>query len=244
MYETVPLNSQGNGFRIKIYHNPTFEILKYSFPDCRLFDHRLLQKLQNIFCKRTLLMDNCDPILHIRLQLLRLQMAIEIEDFEMANDLLNHINPYFFDAIECIHLPNQMFCKLVDRWTIGSEMKLIKCLQLLQSHQRQQWHRWQMQQSALEMLLTHRQCNFNSKYLNIFQQIEMLVEWHWYAERFDECLRWCEIGLNESIRIWVLQCKRNNATMPVTKEFLQHIRFLTVYLEYFVDENQNGMYGI
>lgn len=188
-------------------------------------------------------------------------MSIEIDDdFEMANDLLNHINKYFNEAthssIDCIHLPNQWYCKFVDRQIIGNEMKLMKCLQQLQHHHCRQWHHWQMHQSTLEMLLTHRQCNFESKYLNGFQQIEMLVEWYWLAERFDECLHWCEIGLNESIRIWLLQCKRNNddddddgvngdGKLAVFKQqFLQHIRFLTVYLEHFYDEHQNGMFKI
>lgn len=237
----------------------------------RFFDRNLIQRLHNISCKRTLFIDDCccDAILDVRLQLLRLQLSIEMEDFEMANDLLNHINTYFTDAttatatttspshriVECIRLPNQIYCKSVDRWIIGSEMKLIKCLQLVQQQQRRQQqqknHQWQWQQCTLELLLTHRQCNFESKYLNTSQQYEMLVEWHWHAERFDECLYWCEMGLSECVRsAWsctMLQCKQiasktTTAAAPFEQQFWQHIRFLTVYIEHLVDENQSGMY--
>lgn len=207
--------------------------------------------------KRTLFIDDCDPIVHVRLQLLRLQMCIEIDaDFEMANELLNHINTYFIDAtpqIECIRLPNQIYCKLIDRWIIGSEMKLIKCLQQLQQFKQQQWQQWQMHPSTLELLLTHRQCNFESKYLNSSQQMEMLVEWHWYAKRFDECLYWCEIGLNEAIRNWMQRNNGNDSNddsdgsdgdKPVSNQFLQHIRFFISHLEHFHDENPNGTYRL
>lgn len=226
-----------------------FECVLLLLLDFRFFDRNLIQRLHHISCKRTLFIDDCDPMLDVRLQLLRLQFAIEVEDFEMANDLLNHINAHFSGpttstspspspSIESVRLPNQMYCKLVDRSVIGNEMELLKCLQLMQQC------RWQHQHDCfLEMLLAHRQCNFESKYLSRLEQYEMLVQWYWYAERFDECLHWCEIDLNESVHIWLAQTSKPNATKPmISTEFLQHIRFSTAYLEHLVDENPCGLY--
>lgn len=212
----------------------------------RFFDRHLIQRLHHISCKRTLFIDDCDPILDVRLQLLRLQCAIETEDLEMANDLFNYINAYFTGPttspshpIESIYLPNQTYCKLLNRSVIGNEMQLLKCLQLQQQCQWQQQQIWQQQPCILEMLLTHRQCNFESKHLSSWQQSEMLVEWYWCAESFDECLHWCEIDLNESMQ----RCKPNANNQPIVSiEFLQHIRFLTVYLEHLVDDNHCGLY--
>lgn len=223
--------------------------------DFRFFDRHLIQRLHHISCKRTLFIDDCDPILDVRLQLLRLQLAIEMEDFVMVDDLFNYINTYFTGPttstsqtpshpIESVHLPNQTYCKFLDRSVIGNEMELLKCLQLAQQCQWQlqcDCSCWQQQQCFLEMLLTHRQCNFESKHFGRLQQYEMLVEWYWCAERFDECLHWCEIDLNESIQ----RCKQASANQPiVSTEFLQHIRFLTDYLEHLVDGNLCGLYRL
>lgn len=211
---------------------------------CRFFDDRLVQRLNHATCLQNLFIVECDPILYVRLQLLRLQMFIEMEDFELASDLLNHINTYSTDAthpIEIIHLPNQTYCKLINRLIISSEMKLVECLRLHQKWQKQYQQQQQQsqqkqltEQSTLDMLLMYRQCNFESKYMSIFQQYEMLVEWYWHAERFDVCLHWCEIGLHKS-----MQWKMNSDL--ISKPFLQHIRFLITYLEHLFDENENGM---
>lgn len=190
---------------------------------------------------RTLFIGDCEPILDVRLQLLRMQFSIETEDFDMAGDLLDHIQTYFtgaVPAIELIHLSNQMHCNLVDRSIVASEMELVKCLRLLQQHQ-WRWHQMQQQQprSAFEMVLSHRQCNFDSKYLSVFQQFEMLVEWHWHAEQFANCLYWCEIGLHESIRCWLFEHIINGHELVASTQFSEHIRFLIVYLEHLFDEN-------
>lgn len=207
-----------------------------------------MQHLHHALCVRHLFIVDCDPILDVRLQLLRLQMSVDMQDYDLANELLIQINAYFTDAtgpIELVHLPNQMYCKLVDRWVIASEIKLVECLRLQQQLQQQQQQQPLLlntfePSSVLEMLLTHRQCHFESKYLSIFQQFEMLVECHWHAERFDECLYWCEFGLHESIRIWMLE--RQVCGKLISTQFLQHIRFLAAYLEHFYDENPFGTY--
>lgn len=182
---------------------------------------------------RNFFIDDCEAELDIRLQLLRLQLSAEMGDFEMASDLLDLIHTYFAGAMstaESIHLANQMHCNLVDRSIIASEIELVKCLRLLQHHQTQP-----DRQSTLEMLLTHRQCNFESKYLSVFQQFEMLVEWHWHAEQFAKCLDWCENGLYEVMRSLELDRKHHI-------EYSEHIHFLATYLQHLFDAN--NQYGL
>lgn len=183
-------------------------------------------------------MVDCEPKSHVRLQLLRLQLSIETEDFELSSMLLNNISMYFTDEtrpIGIIYLPNQMHCNAVDQTVIAGEIELIKCLHPQQEHRTQQ-------QRTLEMLLTLRQNNFESKYLSTFQQIEMLMEIFWYDEQFAKCLHWCEIGLHVTVRCWWLKHKMNRRKSVALALLLQHIRFMTAYLEHLCDaSNQYGM---
>lgn len=237
---------QGNGHYTLSAHVrvPTSLCSFFFFWKFRFFDCHLIRRLHHISCKRTLFIDDCDPMLDVRLQWLRLQCAIELGDFELADALLNHIDACFIASttshpIESIHLPNQMYCKIVDRSVIASELVLLNCLQLMQQclWQPHCVSGWQQRHGIREMLLKHRQCKFESKYLSRWQQYEMLAEWHWCAGQFDECLRWCEIDLNESVQCMRLaQQRQQNANTPIVcREFLQHIRFVTVYVEHLVD---------
>lgn len=182
---------------------------------------------------------DCDVILEIRLNLLHFQYAIEINDLELANDILNQINIFFSNnnqSIEIIRMPNQMYCPIVNAWIIASEMTVMKCLQLLKNTVQpfRSIDSYENIDDIVSILLLFRQCNFQCKHFYHSHQIEMLLECLWLIDRWEDCFYWCEIGLNESMYIWT-QKKANN--QPISKDFIAHIQYLTIYLQHILQQN-------
>lgn len=206
----------------------------------RLFDDHLIQSFHHILFTRNLFIVNCDPIVEARLNLLHFQFAIDTNDMELGSDLLNQINACFtnnINPIEIILLPNQIYCTFVDPWIIANEMKLMECLLQQTTIQRDYSNGFERLDNVESVLLKHRQYNFESKQLSIFQQFEMLLEIFWLTDRFDVCLHWCEIGLNESMRI---RREHKAKNLPISKEFACHVQFLTIYLQELLQRNHQG----
>lgn len=183
---------------------------------------------------------DCDVILEARFKLLHFQYALDMNEVELANDILNRIYTHFTNndnnAIEIIHLPNQMYCPIVDSWIIANEMKVMTCLQLLKNtiEPFRSVDSYESIDDVVSVLLRLRECNFQCKHFQIYHQIELLMECLWMVDRWEDCLYWCEIGLSES--------KKNRAQMktinqPISKQFIEHIQFLTIYLQHILQQN-------
>lgn len=189
-----------------------------------------------LFGRHLFIVDGCDVMLDARLNLLHFQYAIEADDLELACDLLHQINAYFTNnahPINILRLPNQMYCKFVDPLIIAKEMEVLKCLRLFKNTIKTQLS------VDVSMLQMFRECNFQCTDFRISQQIELLMECFWLMDQWDDCLRWCEIGLHESMRTWLYKKAKKH---HISQQLTAHIQFLTTYLEDLVQKNNSRMY--
>lgn len=174
-------------------------------------------------------------MLEIRFNLLHFQFAIESEEFELAMDILNHIETLILaneaNHIKMIRFPNQMFCSIVDSWIIANEKELLECL-LLQKTVAQHLSDGQFD-DVVSILLKYQKHNFESRQFGSVHQMEILLESLWQANRLEECLHWCELGLYNSMCAW-LQCESKE---QLSEQLPQHIHFLATYLNHLLDDN-------
>lgn len=185
-----------------------------------------MQILNHIFIMKHVHFSNGDVLLELRLDLLHFQLAIESRDFDYSVSLLDRIQERFIDVtndIEIIRLPNQMYCPFIDLWVIDNEKMLVKCMQL-QSDLYDYFSNEQFD-IVVGILLKYRQRDFECSQFTAFDQMEMVLQSLWMLNRFDDCLRWCEMGLHDSVVKW----RKGNAKTTVQR-FAQHTRFLMVYL--------------
>lgn len=200
----------------------------------RFFDNQTIQHFHNLLCMKSLLIIDCDALLEIRFNLLHFQLAIELEEFELATDLLSHIETIFTNGanyIQIIRFPNQMYCSIVDLWIIANEKELLECLRLQKIVV--QYISAAQYDDVAAILLKYQKHNFESSQFRSVHQMEILLESLWQANRFEECLQWCERGLYHSVCAW-LQCESKD---QLFEQFPRHIHFLTTYLNHLLDDN-------
>lgn len=190
-------------------------------------------------------------MLEMRLNVLHCQLAIELHDYGLAMDLLDRIQMVFVDVlanVEILRLPNQFYCPFIDTWIVTNEKALLECLQ-------QQKHIRPMAPAAatvcttsdqfndvLAILSKYQQRQFASAQLPVHVQMELLIEGFWVTERYEECLRWCEKGLYDSMSAWQTYAVKNQQSFSIPDHFAQHTRFLTTYLQHLLRDNCLGEY--
>lgn len=206
----------------------------------------MIQHLHHISCIRHFFTDIHDVELDARISLLKFQLSIQLNDLDQAIDILIQLNAFFLaNEMHAIHLPNQTYCPVIDMRSIANEMQLMEFVR----QQHKIATHWTSSSSSMgdgkrfddtvSMLMAHRRCNFASKYLCHFQQFEILMESLWHTKRFNECLRWCEIGLNAAMRMWTTTTAKN---IEMSSQFSRHVRFLTTYLEHLLSNNRLRKY--
>lgn len=200
---------------------------------CRFFDDRTIRQFYSIAFQKNLLLIDCDAMLEMRLNVLHFQLAIELQDYDLASDLLNRIQVVFVNPptnIEILHLPNQFYCPFIDPWIVANEKILLECLQ---QEKNLVFNATEQFDDVLTNLLKYQQRHFASVKLPAHLQLELLIEGNWMIDRMEECLRWCENGLHNAMTTW-WQCVKNQ---QYPDHLPQHTRFLSTYLHHLLRDN-------
>lgn len=209
---------------------------------CHFYNVSFLKNLHQV---------DCDVMLEMRLNVLHFQLAIELHDYDLAMDLLDRIQMVFVNVsanVEILRLPNQFYCPFIDTWIVTNEKALLECLQ-------QQKDIRTMAEAAatacassgqfndvLAILSKYQQRHFASVQLPAYVQMELLIEGFWMTERYEECLRWCEKGLHDSMSAWQTYMVKNQQPFSIPDHFPPHTRFLTTYLQHLLRDNCMGEY--
>lgn len=211
---------------------------------CRFFDDETMSKLNHIYFMWYQFIGDCEPSLEARLHLLHFQLEIELANFNLARDILSRIRAIFANEsndVEIVRLPNQFYCPIIiDTWIVSNEVCLVESLSHEKAVRLYVCNDCPAEQfdDIKTIILEFRRQNFETNSLTAFDQIEILSEGYWMAERFEDCYRWCEIGLHHSTCSWY-ECKANNNNQPISERCLQHIRFVWIYLQQLLQNNHN-----
>lgn len=190
--------------------------------------------------QKSLLQIECDSLLEMRLNVLNFQMAIELNDYDLAYDRLESIQLAFITKnCKILQLPNQFYCPCIDSWIVTKEKSLLECFQqekdVIQIATAASVCNLSGQfDNAMAILLKYQQRHFTSVQLPSHLQLELLIEMVWMMDKLEECLRWCEKGLNDSMSTWC-KCMIKNQQYP--QYLAQHTRFLTAYLQRLLCDN-------
>lgn len=198
-----------------------------------------MRQFYYIVFQKSLFRIDCDVMLELRLNVLHLQLAIELHEYDLAGDLLDRIQEVFVNVstnIEILHLPNQFYCPFVDSWIVANEKSLLECLQQEKRivTGRKMHNTIEQFNDVLTILLKYQQRHFASVKLPAYLQLEMIVESMWMMDRLEECLSWCEKGFHDAMSAWWM-CTVKNQRHP--NHLPQHTRFLTVYLRHLLRDN-------
>lgn len=201
-----------------------------------------MNKLYHIYFMWYQFIGDCEPSLEARLHLLHFQLEIELADFDLARDILGRIRAIFSNEsndVEKVRLPNQFYCPIIDTWNVCKEVCLVECLLHEKCVRLYICNDCPAEQfdAIKEIIQEFRRQNFETNSLTAFDQIEILSEGYWMAERFEDCYRWCEIGLYHSTCSWYEWMANNNE--PLSERYLQHIRFVWIYLQQLLQNNHN-----
>ncbi|XP_055312081.1 uncharacterized protein LOC129574304 [Sitodiplosis mosellana] len=204
----------------------------------RFFDDRTMYHFYRVTFLKNVLQIDCDVMLEMRLNVLHFQLAIELHDYDLAMDLLDRIQVVFVNVsanIEILQLPNQFYCPFIDPWIVTNEKVLLECLQQQKDVVPMAAYKSSGQFNDVLLILSKYQVRrFASVQLPAHIQIEVLVEGFWMTDRMEECLRWCEKGLHDSMSTW-WKCTVKNQQYP--DHLPQHTRFLTAYLQHLLRDN-------
>lgn len=209
--------------------------------------------LYNITFQKCLLQIDCDSLLEMRLNVLHFQLTIELYDYDLAYKHLECIQLAFVTKnCKILQLPNQFYCPCIDSWILAKEKSLLECLQqekdvvqiaaktATASATASVCNSIDKFDDVLAILLKYQQRHFTSVQLPAHLQLELLMEIVWWMDKYEECLHWCEKGLNDSMSTW-FKCIVKNQKYP--QYLAQHTRFLTVYLQRLLHDNRLCKYS-
>lgn len=178
-----------------------------------------------------------DVLLKARFMLLQYHLSIDLSDFKTANSLLAQIQELLLGETKVISLPNQTYSRRIDLDIVASETGLVECA-LGEASLRKSFASGQYDEVA-SSILNYRQKHFEHEHFSSFEQIEMLAEALWMTNRLDECWRWCEQGLHESVELWYKSENRPS----LFHRLPHHTQFLTSYIHSLLSHNDLGKFS-